>query len=113
VPTPSSRSDAPFSTAGSKTTGGPAGPLDLHFYVVRPLFCSIGDLIEFVDEIPITALDGNLLQPIKRGDRYRASELIGWGWNLDRVVGEGPESVRMLNSHLFERARIVSNRSLE
>lgn len=73
------------------------------------LFCNVGDLVEFVDEVPITDLEGKPIQVIGKGACYRAGELIGWGWNLYRVTGRGPESIRMLNSHLFERAVIVSD----
>lgn len=56
------------------------------------LFCKIGDELQFIVEIDS--------QNIKKGDVYKTIDLIGYGWDLERIEGDGTFFIRILNSEM-------------
>jgi hypothetical protein len=71
-------------------------------------FCAVGDVVEFVDDTTAETFDGLSSSRVEKGARYRAVRLVGAGWDLERVAGEGPHEVRLLNSEMTKRVRIVA-----
>ncbi|HEX8194568.1 MAG TPA: hypothetical protein VF571_00025 [Pyrinomonadaceae bacterium] len=67
------------------------------------LFCEIGDTVEFICE---AVTDSN--EKIKIGDRYTVVDLIGWGWDLERVSGKGATFLRILNSEMKDYVNLYN-----
>ena len=58
------------------------------------LYCGVGEMLVFVCKVETES------GIIEKGDKYLAAEMIGFGWNLERVTGNGPPTVRILNSQM-------------
>lgn len=69
-----------------------------------PLFCKLGDFVEFIHDIELPE-DGH----VRAGDRYQTVGLIGFGWNLERRSGSGPEFLRIINSKMPEYVRVFED----
>ncbi|HRH41861.1 MAG TPA: hypothetical protein PKY82_09475 [Pyrinomonadaceae bacterium] len=63
------------------------------------LFCEIGDKLKFIVEINS--------QNIKKGDVYKTIDLIGYGWDLERMEGNGTQQIRILNSEIKNYVTIL------
>jgi hypothetical protein len=61
----------------------------------QQLFCKVGDTLEFIREV---ILDSN--ERVNIGDRYTVVNLIGSGWDLEKLSGEGSTFLRILNSEM-------------
>jgi hypothetical protein len=70
-------------------------------------FCAIGDVVEFVDDGTATSSSGTSSERVEKGATYRAVGLVGGGWDLECVAGSGPQELRLLNSEMAKRVRIV------
>ena len=68
------------------------------------LFCKLGDTVEFIREI---VTDNN--ERVRIGDRYKVVDLISWGWDLERVSGEGAVFLRILNSEMKYYVTLCNN----
>lgn len=66
---------------------------------MKPLFCDVGDIVEFVRHINCGSFD-DCTESIAKGDRYKAVDLVGSGWDLERESGNGPKHLRILNSQM-------------
>lgn len=64
-------------------------------YPSQQPFCKVGDTVEFIREVT-TGNDEN----VKIGDKYTVVALIGWGWDLKKISGEGAIFLRILNSKM-------------
>jgi hypothetical protein len=67
---------------------------------VEGLFCKIGEVVRFTNELVTTPWPDE--QPVKvaRGARYRVVGLVDSGWDLERESGDGPFQIRILNSEM-------------
>lgn len=75
----------------------------------EPLFCEVGDEVEFVKAAVARDWEGELRTAIAVGDRYRAVGLVGRGWDLQRVSGNGPMELRLLNSKMKEYVKVADD----
>ncbi|HEY5927609.1 MAG TPA: hypothetical protein VIV11_38255 [Kofleriaceae bacterium] len=64
------------------------------------LFCRVGDVVEVTHDAATASIDGEAPRKIAAGSRYRAVALVEWGWDLERVAGDGPDELRILNSQM-------------
>lgn len=64
------------------------------------LNCSPGDIVEFKMDAPISAWPDEMPNIVQQGSRYRVVELVGEGWELERLSGFGPKFIRVLNSDI-------------
>ncbi len=72
----------------------------------EPLFCEVGDDVEFVKAVTTTSWEGEPTEEIAVGDRYKVVGLVGYGWDLQRVSGKGPVELRLLNSRMKEYVKL-------
>jgi len=72
-----------------------------------PLFCNIGDVVEFHRGVLPQALEDEPCLVIGVGDRYEAVGFVGSGWDLKRVSGGGPAEIRLLNSQMSDYVKVV------
>jgi hypothetical protein len=72
-----------------------------------PLFCRVGDLVEFTITTEVRDWDGASTNLVEAGARYEAVALVGWGWDLELRQGHGPRYIRLLNSQMPERVRVI------
>lgn len=70
------------------------------------MFCEVGDLVEFFADVHWNSSPGN--GDVKAGNRYEVIDLIGAGWDLRRISGNGPEYLRIMNSKMREYVIVVS-----
>lgn len=76
-----------------------------------PLFCEIGDQVEFIRAVkPAPTKDGTSTS-IAAGSRYKVTRLVGSGWDLELLSGDGPVEVRLLNSQMGEYVKVLSDPS--
>jgi hypothetical protein len=61
----------------------------------QQLFCKVGDTVEFIREV---TLDSN--ERVNIGDRHTVANLIGLGWDLEKVSAEDTTFLRILNSEM-------------
>lgn len=73
----------------------------------EPLFCAVGDEVEFIRAVVPTPWEGELVAAVSVGDRYKAIRLVGSGWDLERVRGSGPAELRLLNSQMKEYVKVA------
>jgi hypothetical protein len=70
-------------------------------------FCGIGDVVEFVVSGATNSWGDETAERFEAGARYRVVGLVGWGWDLERVSGVGPDELRILNSSMPEYVTLV------
>jgi hypothetical protein len=75
----------------------------------KKLFCQIGDMVEVIHTIETNPWSGEKAETISTGARYKAVALIGWGWDLELVKGNGPKEVRILNSEMGKFVKRLKN----
>ena len=75
-----------------------------------PLFCRVGDLVEFTITTEVRDWEGASTNLVEAGACYEAIALVGWGWDLERRQGNGPQFIRLLNSQMPERVRVLEGR---
>jgi hypothetical protein len=76
------------------------------------LFCNVGDVVEFIAEITATTPpDGELPMRVPIGSQYETVGLVGYGWDLRRITGDGPDEVRVLNSDMPKYVRVMQTKS--
>ncbi|MBX7174094.1 MAG: hypothetical protein K1X72_24190 [Pyrinomonadaceae bacterium] len=63
------------------------------------LVCKIGDKLKFIVEINS--------QNIKKGDIYKTIDLNNYGWDLERIEGNGTQLIRILNSEIGNYVTIL------
>jgi hypothetical protein len=66
-----------------------------------PLFCKVGDVVEFKINVTTTSWDDGS-EEIVAGARYEVVDLVGSGWNLRLLSGKGAKEVRLLNSDSYK-----------
>lgn len=71
-------------------------------------FCEIGDVVEFVMEVTTTPVDEKAAERIAPGARYITVALVGAGWDLRRVLGQGPDEIRILDSQMHKYVRLTN-----
>lgn len=67
---------------------------------MNKLFCSVGDIVEFIVAITTTPWPGEEPTEVKVGSKYEIIDLVGEGWDLKRLSGDGPIELRILNSDM-------------
>jgi hypothetical protein len=72
-----------------------------------PLSCEVGDLVELLISGMATPWPDQTAERFEAGARYRVGGLVGWGWDLEKVSGVGPDQLRILNSLMPESVAIV------
>jgi hypothetical protein len=77
----------------------------------RKLFCNVGDVVEFIVEVARTPPEVDAPVRIAIGSQYETVALIGWGWDLRRITGEGPDEIRILNSEMPTYVRVKQSKS--
>lgn len=71
------------------------------------LFCEIGDSVAFIEDIEQSQFDdGSAIA--KKGDCYKVVDLVGSGWDLERISGDGPQYLRIINSDMKKYVRILT-----
>lgn len=73
---------------------------------MQPLFCKIGDTVEFICDLYSESWDKDE-EKIKPGDKFKIVDLIGSGWDLQRVTGSGPEYLRIINSEIKNYVKVL------
>lgn len=71
-----------------------------------PLFCNVGERVKFTKDLYSESwneADGG----IKEGDTYKIIDLVGFGWDLERIISKGPMYLRILNSEIQNYVVIV------
>lgn len=76
--------------------------------ILPPLFCKIGDTVEFTRDLYSEFWDDEEKE-VKIGDKYKTVNLIGSGWDLQKVTGEGPEYLRIINSEMKDYVKVLRN----
>lgn len=72
----------------------------------EPLFCAVGDEVEFVKPAVTTPWKDEPSEQVAVGDRYKVVGLVGYGWDLQRVSGKGPVELRLINSKMKEHVKL-------
>jgi hypothetical protein len=52
------------------------------------LFCAIGDVVEANETIHTSPHEESSSLIVHEGNKYVATSLIGWGWDLELIQGE-------------------------
>ena len=66
----------------------------------EPLFCKKGDILKFIKDLETNPWPDEEKKIISEGDCYQAQNVVGYGWDLEKVKGNGPKFVRILNSEM-------------
>ncbi len=75
---------------------------------MRELFCSIGNVVEFVRDVKETSsVSRRSVDAICHGARYRVTGLVGNGWDLERLSGSGPTTIRVSNADMDKLMKVV------
>jgi hypothetical protein len=70
-------------------------------------FCRVGDIVELTTSGTTNPWPGEVEERFEAGARYRAVDLIGWGWDLEKVSGAGPDYLRIINSDMPRYVTVV------
>ena len=72
------------------------------------LFCGVGDKVEIISELETSPWPGEARSKrIEKGAIYRVVDIIGYGYDLTLIKGNGPKSLRILNSNMASCAKII------
>ncbi len=76
------------------------------------LFCKIGDTVEIIKTVKSTPWpDEGDPETIEKGLKYKVANLIGYGWDLELIEGNGPKFVRILNSKMPSLVKIIEKKT--
>ncbi len=76
------------------------------------LYCSVGDTVEIITTIETNPwLDEGEPEKIKKGSKYQVADLIGSGWDLKLIEGNGPKLIRILNSEMPGLVKIIKTKT--
>ena len=71
--------------------------------------CALGDLLEVIAPLDlIGTMDDPTPSVIQAsGQIYKASGLVGRGWDLVRISGNGPDEIRILNRYVKKYFKVL------
>lgn len=78
---------------------------------MEKLFCSIGDTVRIRASVTTTPWPGEVAVEVEAGAAYEVIGLVGWGWDLRRLSGKGPDELRILNSDMHRYLTVIGRDS--
>lgn len=75
------------------------------------LFCATGDVVEFSVDVVFPRWQDETTETVRAGACYVTTGLVGFGWDLERVSGQGPERLRILNSEMSKYVVVSTSHS--
>jgi hypothetical protein len=71
------------------------------------LFAPAGSIVEFTRDVETTPWPGEKAKTVRVGARYKLVRIVGAGWDLSRVQGNGPEELRLLDSQMGDYVKLI------
>ncbi len=73
----------------------------------QAFFAPVGSIVEFTRDVETTPWPGEEANTVRAGARYKLVRIVGAGWDLSRVQGDGPEELRLLDSQIGDYVKLV------